>query len=228
MTEYNKRTLKNVLEDYCEEHENELLKEIEEAKNDPRYMVKEGEAEAFVKAHSKKRKSSRAKKFIATAASLFLVFTVLTTAISFKVQGDKHPFYDFIIEVHRNFIVMHNPQITDELDGYEGSYIPKWRPLGYSVHNIEKNRYTYTITFHDKYDYYNVSYIETPKSKSFEYGLSPNESYKEIKINDYQGLYFENKVKRQINFFIGDTMISVATDDPDLDLVYFAEQVQKK
>lgn len=53
MTEYNERLLKNVLQDIREEQDEELLKEIEDAKNNPLFRNKEGEAEAFALRYTK-------------------------------------------------------------------------------------------------------------------------------------------------------------------------------
>ena len=56
MNEYNERLLKNVLQDYREETDEQLLKEIEEAKNNPLFQNKDGEAAAFVEKYCKVNK----------------------------------------------------------------------------------------------------------------------------------------------------------------------------
>ena len=56
MNEYNERILKNVLQDIRQENDDELLKESEDAKNDPLFQIKDGEAEAFVQKYFEKSK----------------------------------------------------------------------------------------------------------------------------------------------------------------------------
>lgn len=63
MTEYNERLLKNVLQDYREENDAQLLKEQEDAKNNPLFQNKEGEAEAFVQQYVRKQKRNQTPKF---------------------------------------------------------------------------------------------------------------------------------------------------------------------
>ena len=147
MTEYNERLLKNVLQDVREEQDAELMKEIEEAKNNPMFANKENEAEEFAEKHTKKPKKKKGKT-IFKAAAIVIFSAVLLSFVPFNAQGQRFSVAEIIINfVNSEFLAFDSNENDSLLLSYEGEYIPSYIPDGYSVESVINGLNVYEIVF---------------------------------------------------------------------------------
>ena len=229
MNEYNERILKNVLEDYIEESDEQLSKEIEEAKNDPRFQVKEGEARAFAMKHYKaKSKKKKTASLILKIASVVLVIAIGVSFIPFSVEGKRSSFAEIIINfVNSEFIAFDNNEDDNLLLSYEGEFIPTWIPDGYIVESVNNSDEIKVISFTNnnnckilfKEQLYNVK-----TNLNYENGTNK----KDITVLDYNGIYYEKDNVQYISVITDNTIISISCNDKTIDLIGFVNKIEKR
>ena len=153
MNDYNKRFLKNALEDLREENDKLFLKEIEEAANDPKFVNSEIDR-AKIKKKVKKGTGKRSpeRKILLRVASVFLVILIGFTVTTLSVKSLREKFWRFFTNAGNSsysvMVASEDPD-TNELATYEGKYIPTFIPEGYSVSSIENSETYNMITLTD-------------------------------------------------------------------------------
>lgn len=227
MNEYNERILKNVLQDIREENDDELLKEIEDAKNDPLFQIKDGEAEAFVKKHYKTQKKKLNKIFI-KVASILLAAAIGITFIPFTVEGRRSSLAEIISNcVNSEFIIFGNNENDNLLLSYEGEFVPTYIPEGYSVKSVTNTEDKKEIVFSDV-DNHLIIFVEQ------NYDVKSNIDYKntdhaeKIKVLEYDGVYYENDGIKYISFVAEKKCILISCDDSSVDLIGFSKKIEKR
>lgn len=223
MNEYNERTLKNVLEDIREEQDIELLKEIEEAANNPLYQNKAGEAEKFAKKNTKSAK----RKFITTfskVAVILLVLSIGSAIIPITVEGRKNTIAEIIINfVNTEFFAIDNENLL--LD-FEGEYVPTWIPDGYCVESIDNAKGKKEIVFKNS-DGNIITFKELPPGYKMNIDSTNTENASNIKINDQNAVYIEEDEIRKIIITATDAFLYIASDDSEVDLIGFSKRIEK-
>ncbi len=227
MNEYNERILKNVLQDIREENDDELLKEIEEAKNDPLFQIKEGEAEAFVQKYSEKSKKKSSKIFL-KVASILLVVAIGITFIPFTVEGRRSSLAEIIVNfVNSEFVIFGNNENDNLLLSYEGEFVPTYIPEGYKVKSVTNTEDKKEIVLSDN-DNHLIIFVEQ------NYDVKSNIDYKntdykeEIKVLEYDGVYYENDGIKYISFVAEKKCILISCNDSSIDLIGFSKKIEKR
>lgn len=226
MNEYNERLLKNVLQDYREETDEQLLKEIEEAKNNPLFQNKEGEAEAFALKHTKKSKKKFGRIFM-KVASILVVIALCASFIPITVEGRKSTIAEIIANfVNSEFIAFDSNDDDNLLLSYEGEFVPSWIPDGYSVESINNEPNIKEIVFSNS----NNIIVYREQSIDFKQNVdySDADNLQEIEILGYKGIsYTEDGVNRVV-ITTDSVNIYITCNDNDVDLVGFAELIEKR
>ena len=179
MNEYNERLLKNVLQDCREETDEQLLKEIEEAKNNPLFQNKEGEAESFALKHTKKSK----KKF-------------------------------------------GNNENDNLLLSYDGEFVPTFIPDGYSVESINNGLNIKEIVFSNSNNIIVFREQVVDFKQNVDYADADN--LQNIEILGYNGISFTKDGINRIVLTTEEANIYISCDDDTVDLIGFAEKIEKR
>lgn len=226
MTEYNERLLKNVLQDIREEQDAELLKEIEEAKNNPMFANKENEAEEFAEKYTKKPKK-KTGKIIFRAASIVLIAAVMLSFVPFKAQGQKISVAKIIMNfVNSEFLAFDSNEEDSLLLSYEGEYIPTYIPDGYSVESVNNGLNMYEIVFSKGNNV--IIFKEQVIDFKTNVDYSDAVNLQNVEILGYKGMSFEKDEVYHIVITTDNSNIYISCDDDNIDLIGFAEKIEKR
>ena len=229
MNEYNERILKTVLQDYRAENDDALLKELEDAKNDPLFQVSDEEAKAFAQNYIKKtQKKKNSKIFIKAASVILSIILAGVIFVPITVEGRKSTVAQFVFNfVNSDFLAFDSNEDDNLLLSYEGMFIPTYIPDGYYVKSIsnEKNEKTLTLT-NDSGKMLILS-EQVPELKNdidHEDGIE----IEEITILGYNGIYYEKNNTQFIIVLADDIMLSVICNDKKIDIKSFSEKIEKR
>lgn len=226
MNEYNERLLKNVLQDYSEENDEQLSKEIEEAKNNPLFQNKEGEAVAFAEKYCKKQKKNWTKPLI-KVASILLVVAIGVSFIPFTVEGRKSSVAEIIANfINADFIAFDSNDDDNLLLAYEGEFIPTFIPKGYSVESINNGKSIKEIVFtnFENIILYSEQIIDVKTNVDY----SDKKNLQEFEALGYKGVYFVTNDACHVVIITDNSIITIMCDDLTFDLIGFAEKIEKR
>lgn len=234
MTEYNKRFLKNALEDIREEKDSLLLKEIEAANNNPLFAnTNETDAkilnalEQSLK-HSKKKKK---KKALLRAASILVALLVGFSVISLSVEGVRERIYNLISNDSNSsysIITSSDNRNGRLLADYEGTYVPTYIPQGYTIEKVENEAGNHTIIIKND-DGKIISFAEHLKSGlSLYYDTENLDSYEEKTIGDFDAIVTVKGDATTVILLAEESVICIVSNDPNIDLVGFANHIEKR
>lgn len=227
MNEYNERILKNVLQDIREENDDELLKEIEDAKNDPLFQIKDGEAEAFVQKYFEKSKKKSSKIFL-KVASILLAAAIGITFIPFTVEGRRSSLAEIIANcVNSDFIIFCNNENDNLLLSYKGEFVPTYIPEGYKVKSVTNNDDFDEIIFSDDNNYL-IIFIEQNYDVKSNIDYKNTEHAEKIKVLEYDGVYYESDGIKYIVFVAEKKYILISCNDSSIDLIGFSNKIEKR
>ncbi len=235
MTEYNKRVLKNVLEDMCEENDKVFLKEIEEIKNEPRFANTKDTDKKIQKALNDRVKGINKKhrrKMLIRVASVILVLLACASVATLSVKGFREKIWEFLTNIGNpsySLFVSSGDDDANKLSAYEGQYIPTWIPDGYEVSQVNNSSYAKAITFKNS-DGKTISYAEYPKSNDVKFNLD-KESCDSYEVSTVNGRKIIVATKNGVVTLVvkeTDTIIQVVFNDADIDVVGFASYIEKK
>ena len=235
MTEYNKRVLKNVLEDMCEENDKIFLREIEESKNEPRFANTKDTDKKIQKAlndSAKGIKKKHRKKAIIRVASVILVLLACVSVATLSVKGFREKIWEFLTNIGNpsySLFVSSGDDDANKLSAYEGQYIPTWIPDGYEITSVGNNAYYKTIKLKNA-DGKTISYTEYPKSNDVKFKLD-KESCDTYEVSNVNGREIIIASKNGVITLVvkeKDAIIHVIFNDPDINVASFAELIEKK
>lgn len=226
MTEYNERLLKNVLEDYREDETEQLKKEIEEAKNNPLFQNKDGEAEAFALRYTKKPKKKIGKIFL-RVASILLVIAIGCAFIPFTVEGRRSSLAEIIANfINSEFVIFGNNEKDNLLLSYEGEFAPTFIPEGYSVASINNDPNIKEIVFSNSKNI--IVFREQDIDFKMNVDYEERDNLQEIEILGYNGSVFFNDGMSNVVIITDESIIYIMCDDNTVDLIGFAEKIEKR
>lgn len=226
MTEYNERLLKNVLQDVREEQDAELMKEIEEAKNNPMFANKENEAAEFAEKHTKKLKKKK-RKTIFKAAIIVIVSAVLLSFVPFNARGQRFSVAEIIMNfVNSEFLAFDSNEEDSLLLSYEGEYIPTYIPDGYSVESVNNEPKIKEIVFSK--DNKVIIFKEQDLDYKMNVDYTDGENLQKIEILGYNGMFFTKDGINRIVVSTDKINIYITCDDNNVDLIGFAEKIEKR
>lgn len=228
MNEYNERLLKNVLQDYREDNDAQLLKEQEDAKNNPLFQNKDGEAEAFVRQYVKKQKKKSNSKIILKVASILLVVAIGISFIPFTVEGKRSSLAEIVANfVNSEFIAFDSNEDDRLLLSYEGEFVPTYIPEGYSVESVSNRDEINEIVFSDK-EGKTILYREQLLEMKTNIDYSDADNLQEIEILGYKGILFEIDGIHYISVVTDKSLLNISCDDSTVDLLGFAKKIEKR
>ena len=235
MTEYNKRVLKNVLEDMCEENDKVFLKEIEEIKNEPRFANTKDTDKKIQKALNDRVKGINKKhrrKMLIRVASVILVLLACASVATLSVKGFREKIWEFLTNIGNpsySLFVSSGDDDTNKLSEYEGQYIPTWIPDGYEVTLVD-NKTHYKIIELKNSNGKTISYTEYPKSNDAQFYIDKesNDSYKVSTVNGREIIVASKNGAVTLVVKETDTIIQVVFNDTDVDVAGFASHIEKK
>lgn len=231
MNEYNERLLKNALEDIFEENDEEYLKEIEEANNDPRFARTPERDEAFYKFLDKElKKANRKKNFKRSAlrvASIAAAILVGFSALTFSVHGFKEKVWEFLVDMTSNthFSVMFSAdENTKKLKKYEGKYVPSYIPDGYKVEKVAKYETDFAILL-KKGDLY-IALNEYTFGTNVDIDDEEIEYEEKCIVNGNDAVIVKKNEIVFMTIYYNDTIVDLNTNDTELDIIGFAELLE--
>lgn len=224
MNEYNEKVIKEALTLLREKENEEIRKEMEEANKIPEFRVKEGEAERFVKQFEKKR----SRKAWLRAASIVVVVVVSLTVVTLSVDGFREKFTSFFTNFTSEEYATVDVGESDEMfSEYQGQFVPTAIPEGYKVEDIVNATDRFEILLENENGCMIVLKEQKTDLKS-NIDTENSDVIKEVEINDMKGLYVENKETKRVALSTDDSMVYVTTDDPSVDLIGFAELIERR
>ncbi len=233
MNDYNKRFLKNVLEDLREENDEILLKEIEDVANDPKFANSEIDR-AKIKKKIKKATDKRtpARKILLRVASVFLVILIGFTVTTLSVKSLREKLWQFFSNPGNDsysLMVASDDPDTNEFAAYEGKYIPTFIPEGYSVASME-NAETFNMITLTKSSECMIVFSEFPKEfesqiqidkENFDTYEKKTVSGRETTLASKDGVY--HLVVIEV-----DAVLYITFTDSEIDFYGFASYIEKK
>ncbi|MBQ8576098.1 MAG: DUF4367 domain-containing protein [Clostridia bacterium] len=233
MTEYNKRSLKNVLEDIREENDKLFLKEIEKADSNPLFAnTNETDTKmlAALEQSLKCSKKKKRRKKLLRAASILVALLVGISAITLTVDGVREKLCNLIAKTNPSYsvIVSADNKNSQMLAEYKGIYIPTYIPQEYEIKNIQNQNHNHSILLENG-DGKIISYAEHLKTgMSFHFDTEDLDSYEETAIAGFDAIITKKGDRTMVIIMADEAVISVIGNDPELDLVGFAKHIEKR
>lgn len=233
MTEYNKRILKIVTDDIIDENDELFLKEIEAANADPRFAnTKESDErikKALDEAFTVKKPRSKA---LVRAASVFLALILGLSVMTITVKGFREKLWEFLNNLGNHsysFMLSSKNSNDNKLLEYEGMYIPKYIPEGYEVDKVFNEAYHKSIDFKND-DGKTISYTEHTQNveKKFNLDKEKYDSYEAYTINGKEIVVAKKNNIIYLTVQELRAFISVTFNDDSIDVLAFAEMIEKK
>lgn len=228
MNEYNERVLKTVLQDYRSENDDELLKEIEDAKNDPLFQVNDEEAKDFAQKYVKKTQKKKYKLFVKVASIITAIILAGAMLVPITVEGRKSTVAQLIFNfVNSEFLAFESNEDEKQLFSYEGVFVPTYIPEGYCVELVNntidlkelvlKNEDGKTIMLSEQLfnikgnnDYENDVDIES------------------ISMLGYNGNYYKKDDTQYVIIVADDIVLSIICNDDEISLLNFIDLIEKR
>lgn len=233
MNDYNKRFLKNALEDLRDENDKIFLKEIEDAANNPKFTNSEIDRSRIKKKVKKATaKRSPASKVLLRVASVFLVILIGFTVTTLSVKSLREKLWRFFTNAGNSsysvMVVSDSPD-TDEFATYEGKYIPTFIPKGYKVASIENAESFNTITLTDSNDHA-ILYSEFSKEYESKIQLDKEnfDTYETQTVSGRQTTLASKDCNFHLVVIEFDAVIYITFNDSEIDFLGFASHIQKK
>ena len=224
MNEYNEKVIKEALTLLREKENEEIRKEMEEANKIPEFRVKEGEAERFVKQFEKKR----SRKAWLRAASIVVVMVVSLAVVTLSVDGFREKFTSFFTNfTSEEYAGVKVGEEDDLFMSYKGQFVPSVIPEGYKVESVVNDGNMFEIMLKNKQDCMIVLREQNSGLKS-NIDTEDADLIRNIEINGMKGLYFQKDATENIFLNSGETMLHIYDDDSEVDLLGFAELMEKR
>ena len=235
MNEYNKRILKNVLEDVREENDLLFFEEIEAAANDVNFANNADRDSEIFKALNENivnSKNAHRRKILVQVASIILALLIGISVMTVSVKGLYEKLWEFLSNIGNpsySLIVTSDNGDENSLLGYRGQYIPTWIPDGYKIVSVDNNDSCCTIEIKNKSGNL-ISFSEYFKADKTKFNLDKEnfDKYEEHTIN---GKYIILAAKNNITTVVvkeSDAIIHILFDDNEIDCLSFAKMIEKK
>ena len=224
MNEYNEKVINEALTLLREKENEEIRKEMEEANKIPEFRVKEGEAERFVKQFEKKR----SRKAWLRAASIVVVMVVSLTVVTLSVDGFREKFTSFFTNfTSEEYAGVKVGEEDDLFMSYKGQFVPSVIPEGYEVESVVSDELKNVIVLKNKSQ--NIIVIkEQPTEMKSNIDTEDTDVVKKVSINGIDSLYFKKGNCENVVIHSDEIMLQVYDDDDRVDLIGFAELIEKR
>lgn len=228
MNEYNERVLKTVLQDYRAENDEELLKEIEDAKNDPLFQVSDEEAKNFAQKFTNKTHKKNFRLFLKVASIVFAVVFAGMIFIPITVEGRKSTIAQLVFNfVNSEFLAFDSNEDDTLLLSYEGIFVPTYIPEGYyveSVNNTKDAKYLTLVNDTGKKIVITEQVTTVKNIADYAGGVE----VEKIDFNGYDGIYYAKDDAQFVFILIDDIILSVICNDSEINLMNFINLIEKR
>lgn len=228
MNEYNERVLKTVLQDYRAENDEELLKEIEDAKNDPLFQVSDEEAAAFAKKYVKKNQKKNRNLFLKVASVIFAIVFVGVALIPITVEGRKSTIAQLVFNfVNSEFLAFDSNENDSLLLSYKGIFVPTYIPDGYhveSVNNAKDLKELTLINNNGKMIILSEQLLSVKGNTDYKNNIDAEN----INLFGYNGIYYTKNDTQHIVVIADDIVLSIVCNDEELNIKAFSEKIEKR
>ena len=228
MNEYNERVLKTVLQDYRAENDEELLKEIEDAKNDPLFQVSDEEAAAFAKKYVKKNQKKNRNLFLKVASVIFAIVFVGVALSPITVEGRKSTIAQLVFNfVNSEFLAFDSNENDSLLLSYKGIFVPTYIPDGYhveSVNNAKDLKELTLINNNGKMIILSEQLLSVKGNTDYKNNIDAEN----INLFGYNGIYYTKNGTQHIVVITDDIVLSIVCNDEELNIKAFSEKIEKR
>ena len=224
MNEYNEKVIKDALTLLRAEEDKKLLQEMEEAKKIPELQVKRGEAERFVKQHSR---SANHRPWL-RAASIILVVALSVSVVTISVDAFREMFTSFFTNfVSSDYAGVKVGSEDDLFLEYNGQFIPSVLPEGYEVVSVVNATDRCELVLESENGCMIVIKEQSSDLKS-NIDTEDADAVKEVEINEMKGIYVAKDNNERIALHNDEVMLYLCDDDCEMDLIGFAELLEKR
>ena len=228
MNEYNERVLKTVLQDYRAENDDELLKEIEDAKNDPLFQVSDEEAASFAKKYVKKNGKKNRKLFLKVASVILTVVLAGAVFVPVTVEGKKNTLAQHLIYyINSEFLAFGTDDDSRLLLSYEGEFVPSYIPDGYYVDFVNNSKDLKELVLKNS-EGKKIMLSEQLFNGSNNFDHKTGVEIKEIDILGHKGIYY---IEDNVQYVIVKTdklILNIICNNEETNLLVFAEKIEKR
>jgi len=232
--EYEDSFLRLIMYRYAQKEGGELLKEAEEARNNPEYSPSPEARERFNKmANSffRKRKLRRLKnkaiKILKAAGMVFLVCAAIFAVTFFSVDAFRGKVLNFIVTMEKEYTSLRLAEgapYKDISEGLSNVYAPAYIPKGYHIREISSHEY------YKKIDYINE---DGDIIKFFEYNLEffanvdteHTESIKYIKVNGKDEIFIFKNGEYRLSWEIYGKIFVIFAQISEEEFIQIAESI---
>lgn len=231
MNEHNEKVLKEALEILRKEEDAKILLEMEEAKKIPEFQVKEGEAERFLQQLEKneaKKKPAKSRRPWLRAASIILVVAISAAVVTISVDGFFEKFTSFFTNFTSSEYASVKVGSEDDMFlSYNGQFVPTALPEGYEVENVVNATDRVEILLKNKNGCVIVIKEQSAELKS-NIDTEDADVVKEVCVNGMSGLYVKKDDVETLALNSEKTILYLLDDNKAIDLVTFAELIEKR
>lgn len=228
MNEYNERVLKTVLQDYRAENDDELLKEIEDAKNDPLFQVSDEEAASFAKKYVKKNGKKNRKLFLKVASVILAVVLAGAVFVPVTVEGKKNTLAQHLIYyINSEFLAFGTDDDSQLLLSYEGDFVPSYIPEGYYVASVNNSKDIKELILKNS-DGKKIVLSEQKIKVNSTADNKTDVEIKEIDILGNKGIYY---IEDNVQYVIVKTdklILNIICNNEEINLLDFIDLIEKK
>lgn len=231
MNEHNEKVLKEALEILRKEEDAKILQEMEEAKKIPEFQVKEGEAERFLQQLEKneaKKKHAKSRRPWLRAASIIIVVAISAAVVTISVDGFFEKFTSFFTNFTSSEYASVKVGSEDDMFlSYNGQFVPTALPEGYEVENVVNATDRVEILLKNKNGCVIVIKEQSAELKS-NIDTEDADVVKEVCVNGMSWLYVKKDDVETLALNSEKTILYLLDDNKAIDLVTFAELIEKR
>lgn len=231
MNEHNEKVLKEALEILRKEEDAKILLEMEEAKKVPEFQVKDGEAERFLQQLEKneaKKKHAKSGRPWLRAASIILVVAISAAVVTISVDGFLEKFTSFFTNFTSSEYATVDVGESDEMfSEYQGQFVLTALPKGYEVESINNDTDKNVIVLVNKEKNTIILKEQSADLKS-NIDTEGADIVKEVCVNGMSGLYVKKDDVETLVLNSEKAMLYLLDDNKAIDLVAFAELIEKR
>ena len=226
----NEKIVKDVADAYAAETDEKFLKEIKEAKNDPKFANNKETDKKYAEIINKKKKTG-AKSVLLHVASLIVVIAAGLTIAAVTADSFRLKTLELITNIkNHTYSTIFTSDKDDEklLAGYQGEYLLTWIPEGYYADSVKKHDKSDMIQYKNKNNCYII--FEERDFKFKEHLDSENlDNYDEFVLNEDKALYInKDGLTAMLTFKADKRVITITTNDETVDLKGLAKHIEKK
>lgn len=247
-TEYNKKTnyksqleeeyedsfWRLIIHEYAEKEGEELIREAEEARNDPQYAPSPEAARRFnkmVNKYFRERKfravTNKASKIIKAAGIIVLVFVTMFTVAFISVDAFRVQILNFLVTFENKYTSVkldESEPFENITAGLSDTYAPSYIPKGYKIVEIWDMMSIKTIKYINSEEK-DITFMEFDSTGNYNIDTENAEIRKSIKINETEGVFVLKDEKTTVSWTQNDKIFVITAQISEEEIVRIAESI---